>query len=203
MNDTEKRVKKLLKEREGEYIEEKDIFHASMAGMCPRIIYLEKTNPIKPDYKLEKIFLIGHIFHDFFEENLYKDYECEKRLSFESDGVKISGKADAYNDEEVIDFKTCKDTKWIYEPKPEHMVQINIYMKMLNLDSGRLIYIGKTDLDLKEFTVKYDDELFKEILKKLKDVTQKIKEKADVKDVSASLSKNCIWCKYNKFCFPK
>jgi len=194
----------LSKDKDQEYYKVKDgFYHASECGQCLRFIYLSRIKPIEDNPELKKIYLIGNIFHDFFEKELFKDYTCEKKIIYINPDFQIVGKADAFNDQEVLDFKTCKNVRYIFEPKKEHIIQLNIYMKILGLKQGRIIFIDKNDLKIKEFEVEYDEELFKETINKLKFINKKLKEKADFKEINIEAGKQCFYCKYAKTCFPK
>lgn len=198
--ETEHRLGEYLKETK-EFKVEPNIFHASEIGLCPRFIYFNKTNPLKDSFELKKMGLIGNIFHEFFEQKLYKDYMCEKNVCFESGNIKISGRADAYNETEVIDFKTCKDIKYIFKPKQEHIEQMNIYMKLLGLAQGKIIYISKHSLETREFIVYYDNKLFEKSLEKIKYLSEMIKSNSNPLNIKIQQTQQCLLCKYRKRCF--
>ena len=198
------RLSKFLAKKKDEdyYAIKPGIFHASESGKCSRYIFLERTNRIEDTTEQKKYFLLGDIFHEFFLKHLFQDYICEQEISYDCGDFKIVGRADAYNAEEVIDLKTCKDANYIFEPKPENVVQINIYMRILELNKGRLIYIGKNNLSIKEFKIKYDEDLFRKTLKKLRFINNKLKNKADYTEINIQPNPKCYYCKYNKICYP-
>lgn len=179
------------------------IFHVSEISYCPRFIYLSRTEPIESNLETKKYFLIGNLFHDFFEKEILKEYSCEQKIEYDLGELKIIGKADAYNETEVIDLKTCKDTKYIYAPKEGDIIQLNIYMKILGLKDGRLIYIGKNDLSIKDFKIKFNEKLFEESIKKIRFIQDKLNKKADYKEISIEPSSKCYYCKYIRRCFKK
>jgi len=201
----EKEITKYLQSnKDSEYYKDKPgVFHASSCGLCPRLIFLSRIKPTEETIDTKKIYLIGDIFHKFCEENLFKGYQTEQKIEYDNSEFKIIGKVDAYNETEVIDFKTCKDTKYLYEPKIENVIQLNVYMKILGLNTGRLIYIGKQDFKIKEFHISYDESMFKETEAKLRFINNKLKENASFEEINIEPSQLCFWCKYKGLCFPK
>jgi len=200
------RIEKYLQEKkDSEYYQIKEgVFHSSECGLCPRLIYLSRTNPVEDSIETKKIYLVGNIFHKFIEKNLFKDYACEKKIEYNNKDFKIVGKVDAYNDKEAIDFKTCKDARYVYEPKKEYIVQMNIYLKILGLDKGRIIYIGKNLFDIKEFEIKYNEKLFRATETKIRFIHNKLKQKADPNEININPSPFCYYCRYSKeYCFKE
>jgi len=65
----------------------------------------------------------------------------------------------------VADLKTMKDELYmdLTEPKTEHVVQVNIYMWILNLQGAVVVYENKDNQQLKEMFVPRDDDLIEKI----------------------------------------
>jgi hypothetical protein len=68
-------------------------------------------------------------------------------------------------DIEVVDFKSIKGQYFdeLQEAKPEHAVQIGIYMWLLDLDASVIVYENKDSQAVKEFFVARDDKKIEEI----------------------------------------
>ena len=124
-----------------------------------------------------------------FNPSAQPDWECEacgssKRLEYEELSVKtdpkylfeghcdavidVSGTKFAQNgpyDQFVLDFKSMKDDMYseLIEPKPEHVIQTNIYMWILNLQGAVVLYENKNSQSVKELFIPRDDELIEKI----------------------------------------
>lgn len=77
----------------------------------------------------------------------------------------------------VLEIKSINQTGFycLYEPKPEHLVQLNIYMYCLQIPKGILLYENKDSQHLAEFFVKQDENIVQKTLAKIKAVQQRIK----------------------------
>jgi CRISPR/Cas system-associated exonuclease Cas4 (RecB family) len=105
----------------------------------------------------------------------------------------------------VVDFKTIKDEMYseLLDPKREHVVQVNIYMWLLDLKAAVVVYENKDTQALKEMFVPRDDKLIEEIKTQalwLKDVLQA--HKLPPRPSGFSRSKYpCRKCDFLDFCY--
>mgnify|MGYP006921293074 CR=1 FL=1 len=71
----------------------------------------------------------------------------------------------------VVDVKTVKSFDYLDKPKPEHVLQLTFYLRMLRETypgiCGKLLYIKKDDFSFKEFDVPYDDENWRNLIRRL------------------------------------
>jgi len=206
-NRLEKHIKKNQEAYDKSHVQIDSKFYPSSLGLCPRFLFMEKTNPRKDSEDLKSIGIVGTMFHDWIEDELYKDYKCEQVVKFDNGKIQISGRVDAVNDEEVIDFKTCSNIDYIDEPKDEHIAQLTVYMHILKLKKGKLIYITKSTFKCKEFTIKYDKKKFDEIIAKLETIHNHILKKSKPTDVVIKDTiphyTMCKYCKYRDICYNR
>ena len=59
-----------------------------------------------------------------------------------------------------------------FEPKEDHLIQVNVYMFFLNIPRTCLLYECKDNQELKEFYIKQDMSILTPILEKIKYVQE-------------------------------
>jgi hypothetical protein len=79
----------------------------------------------------------------------------------------------------VLEIKSMNANQFYsaFEPKPEHLIQINVYMFCLQTPRGCLLYECKDNQELKEFYLKMDANILNPVLAKIKKVQEKIRVK--------------------------
>jgi len=182
---------------------ENNNFHCSEAGRCLRFAFFERTNPLPNSDETKRIFMLGHIFHSFLQQNILKDYIIEHKFKMELPEFTISGMIDAHNDNEIIEIKTSSNLYYIQSPKEENIAQANLYLHYTNLPEARIIYLGKNDLQVKEFKIKYNKKLYNQTIQDFEYLHEKIKNKADPLEIKPKISVECYRCKYYNRCFSK
>ena len=85
---------------------------------------------------------LGLASHFVLEEALRElGFVTEKQIVLEfPSGLKLAGTPDAYNDKVVLEVKTVN--KIPETPYPHHVLQLNAYLNMLNMDLGLIIYLS-------------------------------------------------------------
>ena len=158
-------------------------YPSSLGSECDRFLYLSYNGMLPPENirdgaNLRRLdnghYLEDRFFKYFLKLNVYK--EREKRIFCEE--PPISGRIDfiiqlpEYNHRTLIELKTINDKGFsnLSGPKPEHNVQLQIYLNVLNMPHGIIMYENKNTQDFKEFHLFKDDELWKEIKKRCKRV---------------------------------
>jgi hypothetical protein len=122
-----------------------------------------------------RIFDNGHGVHERLQKYL-KDIGVlvEAEVPVVNQEYEICGSADGIiklrNREGVIEIKSINSNGFYstYEPKPEHLIQINVYMFCLDIPRGCVLYENKNNQKLKEFYVKLDSEILDPILEKIR-----------------------------------
>ena len=140
-------------------------FSPSSFGMCYRAqiwnrMDVKKSNP--PDARSLRVFKAGSLFHDFVQD-LLPDIETYE-VPVESNDVK--GFADIVRENEVIDIKSqhSKAFWWmvkkncdIKKEKYNNWLQVLYYARELKKGFGRLVFISKDDLCIKEYVQPLDE----------------------------------------------
>ena len=171
-NETEEKkeitVKQLLEEwviqnQEASKLKHKPLkdneFYASSAGMCPRVMYFDKKYGRKePGMKVQKIFVLGNLVHDFVQEKLFKAGESESPAILAMNGIVVRGRLDHLDDEFIWELKSIANIKYVqYKPKIENVYQIMIYLKAIGRLKGKLVYVEKNTFDVVEHKVDFDE----------------------------------------------
>ena len=143
-------------------------WHASKLGQCLRGVFLERMG-VKPDIEFDertlRVFDLGHIIEEWFV-NLLKDVpnvEIKTQEKVEDKELNVSGYCDLIvcheGNQKVYELKS-KHSKafWYMIDKKEganrqHEYQLWLYLKLLKIAEGGLVYISKDDLSIAEFPV--------------------------------------------------
>jgi hypothetical protein len=69
----------------------------------------------------------------------------------------------------ILEIKSMNSNQFYscFDPKPEHLIQINVYMFCTGIPRGVLLYECKDDQELREFYVKQDHSILSPILEKI------------------------------------
>lgn len=143
------------------------VFYPSMLGNeCDRYLYLAFRGKL-PQQEIasttQRIFDTGSSLEDRMTKYFEKMRILKGReISVKCDSPPISGRADfllvhdEYKDV-VLELKSINDKgfKNLYsKPKPEHAIQLQIYLQLLDRPYGIVLYENKNDQKLKAFKVK-------------------------------------------------
>lgn len=124
--------------------------------------------------------------------NTNKDDLKYEEVQVRNDFYNVKGHCDAIvklsdnHPFQVIDFKTCSNFSFnqrieTNDPVESHVIQLNTYMWLLDLESGYIIYENRDKLIHKEFAVKRDEYLVDRIKNHI-DYTNKVIEQGVVPD---------------------
>ena len=157
-------------------------WHASSLGSCLRGNYLQRLG-VKPDKEFDdrtlRKFDSGNIFEEWAINLIEKNPEVLTVLRqhrVESKIYNLSGKIDAlveYKDgtTEIIETKSSNNRAfwWMVQngnkPSRHHEYQLWVYLKLMNINSGRIVYIEKDYLSIQEYVVVLENkELAKEVI---------------------------------------
>jgi CRISPR/Cas system-associated exonuclease Cas4 (RecB family) len=145
-------------------------YYPSEAGNCMRKAWYSYRYPQPADPKKSKYFHLGNILHDFMAEVLESPKNKEVRLLEKEVALKIiqpdfvvSGRLDdifmltADNRKFILEVKsTNSKLEWMDRPQDSHIMQIQLYMHAHEIKEGIILYLEKSSLEGKWFTVKYD-----------------------------------------------
>jgi len=179
-----------------------NVFYASQAGGCPRALYYKKVFGDKEfEVRALLIFQMGNIVHDFLQKEILKG-ESEKSLTIQEDGVVIYGRLDHIDDEEVIEIKSTGAVKYNEkEASPHHLEQLNLYMKAMGREKGRMVYVEKNTLEIVEHEVKFNPELYQKTVDNFRQVAKAVEiQVAPAKLSDYPKSWKCRYCDYKDEC---
>src|SRR6056297_609162 len=187
---------------------DKDHFYVSDAGKCPRKIYFKfKDYPKeKPDGRAMRIFDYGDYTH-LRLSSVLTSMGIVRGLEVDIPPQEdVGGRADAIvsvdNELYVVDFKTISHFSFskLNEPKSDHVKQVELYMHYFDIDKGVLLYEDKNNQAIKEFVLKYDEDIVQEVLDKFERLKDYI-EKEEVPPIPEDIEDwRCKYCDFQNAC---
>ena len=159
------------------------VFYPSMLGSyCMKLLYLA-YNGLLPeqviDDNLQRIFDNGNFLEERMATYFTKmDILLDREIEAKSDNPPISGRADfllkhADYDKIGLELKSINDKGFEAlknRPKREHTVQLQIYLHILKLPYGVVLYENKNNQKLKAFGMLPDPDIWAQIVKKCADI---------------------------------
>lgn len=187
---------------------DKDHFYITDAGKCARAIYFKfKGVPRRePEPRVLRIFDHGDYTHMRIMSVLFGlGVVRAVELKIPPQAI-ISGRADAIIDIEgrpyVVEIKSASQYKFnqLASPELDHLKQIQLYMHFFNISQGILLYEDKNTQHLKEFIIRYDVNLAKNLLNEFEVLKQQI-DKNIIPDIPQNIeSWRCQYCEYRDQC---
>jgi len=185
----------------------KNVFYASSIGNpCDRFLYLQYNGLLPVEYipaQLLRVFDNGHAAEDryarYFERlNALVSREVIARI----ESPPIHGRADFIVTfpklsipRFIIELKTIKsaDFKKLLSPKKEHLIQLQFYLNVLNIDSGAVLYENKDSQEIVSFLSHKSPMVFEGFIRRCKNI-QNLKEIPDI-----SKDNHPEWCQCIKY----
>lgn len=181
----------IREKRNGEKKEQKS-WYASSLGGCLRGIYFQRLG-VKPDTELTdrelRVFNVGNQMEDWLIKLIssQKKVKAETQVRVYSEEWNLSGKVDLvmeYNGiKKIYEIKTKHSRAFwwmLKEGKPmrQHEQQLWIYLELLGIEEGNLIYLSKDDLAIQEYIIRRNDKkLEEEVLDQINLLNKSWKEK--------------------------
>ena len=151
-------------------------YPSALGNTCDRYLYLAYNGFIQErplDAKLQRIFDNGAYLEDRMADYFANlDILISRELRVKLDYPVISGRVDfvlthdKYK-EIALELKSINTRGFNalkQAPKPEHEIQLQIYLNLLPLDHGVVLYENKNDQQLKAFELQRDPIKWKEII---------------------------------------
>jgi CRISPR/Cas system-associated exonuclease Cas4 (RecB family) len=105
----------------------------------------------------------------------------------------------------VVDFKTIRSEDFfsLTEADPKHVIQVNIYMWILDLKAAVVLYENKDNQEVKEMFVPRDDKLIEKIKKESLELQEVLScNKLPPRESGYTRSKSpCRFCEFCKICY--
>lgn len=137
-------------------------------------------NPLMSEEILDKNGNVAKKSFPLFEYEELQVRNDELNIKGNTDGVlKLSPE----HEFQVIDFKTCSNYVFANyleksnKPLSYHVIQLNAYMWLLNLNSGYIFYENRDKMRHKEFLVRKDEYLISRIINQIKYLNELVKLK--------------------------
>ena len=145
-------------------------YYPSEIGGCLRKTWFSYKHPKEPEADLLKIFEIGNIVHEFVVDVLKSEknpevelLSAEEPFSIKMKDFIISGRIDdlilvkSSNKKVLVEVKSISDINTVKDAKPQHKMQLQLYMFATKIRNGTILYIDKKNLRSKVFTIPYDE----------------------------------------------
>lgn len=187
------------------------VYFPSESGMCMRRSYYTYLLPRPTDKAALRIFALGNNVHSFIAEALKSsdifslvEEERPLKISYEDKDTsfKVYGRIDDYvvtkdtGKKIIIEAKSVGDINRVDEPEPKHVMQLMLYLGAEEADYGLLVYADKKNLSIRQFRVDYDDDVYKKIVGRFKELDSHLREKRLPPAEFYFDSKKAWGCKY-------
>lgn len=203
----------------------RDYIGISEVPYCIRKTYLKHTT-METGVKRKQAFrmMAGTAFHKELQSILweyrkalsekgivYRKVEKDVKLTYINNDMKeqeIPGHVDwvlTYNGEDMVaDIKTTTENgfRFIKEPRPQDVIQLNGYLYATGHNTGMLLYMTDTGR-IKVFLVRRNDEVVTDIISRHKELVRCIDEKEmpEVPYNSPDESWECPLCPFQDYCW--
>lgn len=208
-------VDKHIAEQENEK-KEINSWHISKIGSCLSGLYLERlgATPEKSlDSRTLRVFEAGKMFESWVIEKIKntEGYKFEEQVRVEDKNLDVSGYADILvtkpnGEKEVVELKSQHSRAFWYmdksgKPNRQHQMQLWMYLYLLNIENGKLVYVSKDDLAIAEYVVELNDEELKvETLGRLEILNRAWKEKLPPRPNEDETAWENKYCRFHKQC---
>jgi len=172
------------------------VIHVSEVVSCLRRSYYlrKKILSVSPANALK---LLGDSIHAAFQEVLRREgFETEFEVGLQLPNFKLVGHIDAYHPDKglVLEFKTVN--KIPETPYESHVKQISIYKQLVNAKHSYIIYISRSDGQVKVFEV---DNRYKNI-KWAVERAKQLHESLTKDNPPPPEGNSCQWCEFRFNC---
>jgi hypothetical protein len=135
------------------------------------------------------------------EDKYNFDGHCDAVVDLSNSRFKKGTNLDIF----VVDFKTIKSKDFfdLTEADPKHVVQVNIYMWILDLKGSVVLYESKDTQEIKEMFVPRDDKMIERIKQEALELVEILScNKLPKRDSNYTRSKPpCRFCEFCKICY--
>lgn len=174
-----------------EEIRSKNIIYVTDLTACSHKLKLRRLYP-ELSLRFDPSAITGNLIHIGVEKYLSEqgfsvEYPIEKEVEVEGKKYVLKGRIDAYHPDKniVVEIKSGRETQ--NKPLEHHVLQLQIYLNMLNADQGILLYI--TPEGFLEYSVAREKVNIKSLLKTLVN-----------DEVHPRWSWECKYCVYRRIC---
>ncbi len=194
-------------------------YYPSEIGTCMRKVWYSYKFPQETQPELTKIFEMGNIMHDFVVKVLKSDKNPEVDLlksefpfQHNIDDFLVSGRIDNLilvklnNKEVLVEVKSTGNTDFIEDAAPHNIVQLQLYMHLLDVHDGILLYIDKRNMNSKVFTIRYNKEGAEKIIDRFRKLHGHLNADTIPEPEARSDRKTmwmCRFCEHREKCYKE
>jgi hypothetical protein len=172
----------------------KRCFHPSSLHKSARELYhhyLNGDNSQEFEPRILRVFDNGHAVHVRLQRYLKEiGVLKEVEVPIRNDDYEIQGHADGILQINgipgILEIKSMNAAQFYsaYAPKPEHLIQANVYMFCTDIPRACLLYECKDNQELKELYIKQDENILLPVLEKIRLVQQCLRDGKEPADES-------------------
>jgi len=207
----------VIKEKNKKEKKEITSWYISKLGQCSRGIYFERLG-VKPDKEFTdrelRLFDVGQKTENWIIEqlSLNPNVKAESQVRVEDKKLGVSGYADLKivlnGQTELLEIKSKHSRSFWWMEKqgegaPRHnQYQLWLYLWLLGIDTGQLIYISKDDMTILQYPVlRKDEQLKKEVMNEIKLLNESWEKKdPSILPLYDDKDWRSKWCRYHSHC---
>lgn len=196
-------------------------YYPSEVGLCMRKIWYSYKIPKAADLEMRRLFHMGTKMHELVVEILRSErnkdvvlLQSEFPIVVPMEGFVISGRADdlvlvkVSGKNVLVEVKSTGPNSlgYLNAPKPEHLMQLQLYMHANGSHYGMLLYIERDRLRTKSFEVEYSREEIEKIFGRFREI-HKSMSSGVIPEPEARIKSGmrwmCKWCPWRKECYEE
>ncbi|WP_338067370.1 CRISPR-associated protein Cas4 [Sulfodiicoccus acidiphilus] len=180
---------------------------------CLRKQFYDRLFPVNAGYDSARLTALGTVLHELIadllkrEESVRVSTEVPIRIPHPTNHeIVLSGRADDLivveftRERYLVEVKSVDDLqeklRKKYLPRLDHRAQLNLYLKAFPKSRGILMYVDRSNLDIEEIQLEFDEELYKRTLERVERIHELLKRR-ELPEAEAALSGELSWqCKY-------
>ncbi|QKR00169.1 hypothetical protein GWK48_07095 [Metallosphaera tengchongensis] len=176
---------------------------------CLRKQYYDRVFPMPLSMDSARFTTLGNALHDIIAELLKKEEsvrvtsEVPVRIPHPTNHeIVISGRADDLivveftKERYLVEVKSVDDLRNKlskgFLPRKDHKAQLNLYLKAFPKSKGILLYVDRSNFDMEEIQVEFEEELYKKTLERAFILHSALKGKSTPK-AEAKLDEEMKW----------
>jgi hypothetical protein len=192
------------------------LYVTDLTKPCQRKAYMDIKDPQMYSVETLRIFETGNILEDYWIKLLEDTQDItvlgsQLPARYYGSGYSVHGRVDILTQNNngvmtVREVKTIKSFRYLKEPKPEHVEQIQFYMNALGVELGQIDYIDKSALLSggtsgvsvdRSFTVVRNPEVYRDLLSRASSLHKSLCEESLPESRKGWL---CDYCPHQKPC---
>ena len=157
MIDFQETVASILAAESNQFYErDPETFFASQIGFCLRQLYVNKLGLTESE-TLRGKYKAANLIQSYFEQEIgdqHPELETSQSVHLDEGLVQFAGTCTFFNPEKKVVYGLKVRNGWYQFSPPieRHIDQLQVYMRGMDVDRGKLIYVSKNDIgDIREW----------------------------------------------------